>query len=669
MVSPWYRSVWTDGAAVSKSSLRDGFRDYSPLVLTATQLRALSTAQAKCVLIDNGAGTASALYVYDSADTTTADDGVSCIVSADGYRYKNRDAGVPELGWVSVKAYGATGDGTTDDTTACQDALTAANNKTCFFPDGTYKLTSPLVIPVNCAVYMSSNCTLLAAAAMDAVLKTDAAAEHLNNVISGGYIDCNDLADSGIWLKYFSMFRIQDVEVWDNLVSGIRLGRSAGTSSYEAFISDCRIRRSLVSAPTGTKGIDFEHCGDSHVSETIIMGQKYGVYGVVNDSKFDRVHVWNAQENGAVTIGFSIGGVDNVLTQCQVDGDCSSSAFYLNGSRNKLLGCATNQVPWGSDLGASCVYVEAGCHATVVACAWKGQSGVRWASDVGLGSGATLDYIGNSAAYVASEQGNLLAGNLTANQSGKSRDSVISLLADAGYSAYLALKTGSLLRWAVIKGSLSESGANAGSDFAINRYSDAGNYIDTPFAINRASGKVTLNGYEPGLRLLTSGTFSSDAQKDLVLTSFTGFRGLALVLTGVVPATDGASLQLLFSSDGGSSYYTTGYDINRIIGFDNSSSLGVAAGGSYTAVDLAGGVGNGSNEGFFGEVKMFGQASNAYWPRCTWHGYLIDNNATPAGNQVIGGAAHETTEDVDALRLKFSAGNIASGSYALYGLI
>ena len=47
----------------------------------------------------------------------------------------------------SVKDFGATGDGTTDDTTACQNAVNAAlatKNGTVFFPPGTYRLTGYL---------------------------------------------------------------------------------------------------------------------------------------------------------------------------------------------------------------------------------------------------------------------------------------------------------------------------------------------------------------------------------------------------------------------------------------------------------------------------------------------------------------------------------------------
>ena len=52
---------------------------------------------------------------------------------------------------VSVKDYGATGDGSTDDTTAIQNALIAANaftpKKGVFVPAGKYKLTNRLLVP------------------------------------------------------------------------------------------------------------------------------------------------------------------------------------------------------------------------------------------------------------------------------------------------------------------------------------------------------------------------------------------------------------------------------------------------------------------------------------------------------------------------------------------
>lgn len=57
------------------------------------------------------------------------------------------DTLLPDLGYFNVKAYGAVGDGTTDDTSDIQDAIDAAGaagGGVVFFPAGEYKLTSAL---------------------------------------------------------------------------------------------------------------------------------------------------------------------------------------------------------------------------------------------------------------------------------------------------------------------------------------------------------------------------------------------------------------------------------------------------------------------------------------------------------------------------------------------
>src|SRR5215467_2473370 len=47
-------------------------------------------------------------------------------------------------------------------------------------------------------------------------------------------------------------------------------------------------------------------------------------------------------------------------------------------------------------------------------------------------------------------------------------------------------------RWTVARDATAETGSNAGSNFAITRYDDAGSSLGTALLINRASGLVTL---------------------------------------------------------------------------------------------------------------------------------------------------------------------------------
>lgn len=59
---------------------------------------------------------------------------------------------------------------------------------------------------------------------------------------------------------------------------------------------------------------------------------------------------------------------------------------------------------------------------------------------------------------------------------------------------YIQGLTNSVIRWQVgIGHNASETGSNVGSDYVINRFSDAGAYIDQPFGINRANGNVYIN--------------------------------------------------------------------------------------------------------------------------------------------------------------------------------
>lgn len=63
----------------------------------------------------------------------------------------------------------------------------------------------------------------------------------------------------------------------------------------------------------------------------------------------------------------------------------------------------------------------------------------------------------------------------------------------SGQASDISFRTGTSLRW-VLRGkdATAETGSNAGSDFAIYRYNDAGTYQDSPFTITRSTGNITI---------------------------------------------------------------------------------------------------------------------------------------------------------------------------------
>lgn len=79
-------------------------------------------------------------YYLDAADTTSVDNGGSVIVATDGGRWKQIN---PRK--INVRQWGAKGDGTGDDTSFCQKAITYAeslNGGEVFFPGGNYPISA-----------------------------------------------------------------------------------------------------------------------------------------------------------------------------------------------------------------------------------------------------------------------------------------------------------------------------------------------------------------------------------------------------------------------------------------------------------------------------------------------------------------------------------------------
>ena len=76
-----------------------------------------------------------------------------------GYRMGTAEPVVPEAR-VSVKEFGATGDGTTDDTEAILKAITAAPGKVIFFPAGKYVITKFLPITLSGTVLQGAGTAL-----------------------------------------------------------------------------------------------------------------------------------------------------------------------------------------------------------------------------------------------------------------------------------------------------------------------------------------------------------------------------------------------------------------------------------------------------------------------------------------------------------------------------
>jgi hypothetical protein len=175
-----------------------------------------------------------------------------------------------------------------------------------------------------------------------------------------------------------------------------------------------------------------------------------------------------------------------------------------------------------------------------------------------------------------------------------------------------------------------------------------------------------------GLVLLNSGAISGAATLDIVLSSYTAYRGFLVELHNLLPASDQA-LYMRTSGNGGSSYDAGASDYRWYMRAGRAGSTGpfgagdVAdseirlTGSAYAAVESTAAYG-----GITASIQLMNPFVTSHYKRIIsnavyWGG--ADNDLVAA--DLIG--ARASTAVVDAIRLLFASGNIASGGWAIYG--
>jgi hypothetical protein len=170
--------------------------------------------------------------------------------------------------YVSVKDFGAVGDGTTDDTVAIQAALDAVSGTglTLLIPPSTsfYRITATLYPKSNTTIWgygatiKNSGTSVFT---MIWVLGTAGSANYLTDVnILGLTVDCNgtvlDSGGSGIGGSYCNNLRIRDCKVKNAWLQGIFFARGG---------KNCWIESNYVERAWG----DGIHIGDQYTGETL----------------------------------------------------------------------------------------------------------------------------------------------------------------------------------------------------------------------------------------------------------------------------------------------------------------------------------------------------------------------------------------------------------------
>mgnify|MGYP001616153169 CR=1 FL=1 len=140
------------------------------------------------------------------------------------------------------------------------------------------------------------------------------------------------------------------------------------------------------------------------------------------------------------------------------------------------------------------------------------------------------------------------------------------------------------------------------------------------------------------------------------------------MLHNFLPVNDGELLGLRFSTNGGSTYDAGASDYSLVSLADSSLATADNRQGGYAAVWLGGGNIDSlaSSGGLNGSVHLYGTTNASARTHCSFESSSVNSDISSIWS-TFGHASRVTAQDTDAIRLIFNTGNIASGSWALYG--
>jgi hypothetical protein len=321
---------------------------------------------------DGGGGS----YWYDSTDTTSADNGGTVIVAADGGRWKMRIDGC-----VSVRQFGAKGDGSTDDTAAFTNA--AENSLHIYVPPSNsgqyYKTTAAITLRSGSRIFGSQQTqSIIGAWGVNCFVINGANGDHvaieyleLRGYSGAGVIDAK--TNNGIkcfgtdnnHVNYFSAKRLY-LRGWLNCVDweytwnsslievstiNCTIGLRVFGQSVNNAVANC-----LLVANGGTASIVT-------VKDVAIKGE-----GLMITNSLLAQGVFGLQSDGFLSLGISNCTVDLItdkafdLTNAQVFMLSNSWVFAANYGIN--FNTLSSSVEQGSSI--------TGCYITVSASAGKG---------------------------------------------------------------------------------------------------------------------------------------------------------------------------------------------------------------------------------------------------------------------------------------------------------
>lgn len=171
-----------------------------------------------------------------------------------------------------------------------------------------------------------------------------------------------------------------------------------------------------------------------------------------------------------------------------------------------------------------------------------------------------------------------------------------------------------------------------------------------------------------GLEPLRSVTASSQASVDFDQGNIDDTRRVYVIeFTDVHPATDGTTLDLVVSTDGGSSYKTGASDYRYVEhNAKDSSSTGTVGNQGDSVIRVSTFQGGGADEIISGTIRIYQPAEASTETAIATLQHAVDAGGKTRVATIAG--RRTNTEANDAVRFKFGSGNIVRGNFDLYGV-
>lgn len=165
-------------------------------------------------------------------------------------------------------------------------------------------------------------------------------------------------------------------------------------------------------------------------------------------------------------------------------------------------------------------------------------------------------------------------------------------------------------------------------------------------------------------------TISASASANISLTGLTTtYAAYKVSVAALIPATNATNLQLLVSSNNGTSYDTGSgnYSYQNIYINDSGAAAANTHGSTGTTSMQLGNVWSNTSFANNFEVTLYNPAQSTANNGFTWIGKY--NDSTSGSSVFQGGSRRLATQVNTAIRFQMSSGNIASGTFKLYGLL